>query len=200
MQALVRRFSAVQQLRALSFFDKRILNIFINRLHRTKFLNQSHGGFFSDARHTRNIVRRITHQCFEIDHVNRIKAILLAEYIRCVFCNGGLTLARDGQQNAGSAADQLQGVFISGYNQTGISMVICLPAQCAEQIIRFKSCLFHIWDSHRVQHFPNERKLLRQFVRHTLSCSLVLCIFFMPKGLFSDVKAYHNTVRLVLVL
>ena len=199
-QSLLRTFPILQQLAPLAFLDKRIINVVIYRLYRAEFLNQSHGGFFTDAGYARNIIRGISHQCLEINHMNWVKAVLLPEYFCGIFRGGGLSPAGHCQQDRGSTADQLQGILITCDNQAGISPLIGFPAQGTQQVICFIARLFQIRNAHGSQYLPNQRQLLCQFLRHAFSGSLICFIRLMAEGFFLYVKAHHNPIRLILLL
>ena len=196
-QALFRHLPSFEQFFALSVFDKRIINIVIYRLHRAEFLHQPHRGLLADARNTRNVVRRVAHQSLEIDHVNRIKAVLLAEHLGRVVGRRGLTAARHNQKHVRPLPDQLEGVLVAGDQQAGVPVFIRLPAQCAEQIVRLKSRFFQTRNAHRLEHLVHDRKLNRQLVRHSLPRTLVRLVLLVAEGLLPHVKTHRNAVRLV---
>ena len=132
--------------------------------------------------------------------MNRVKAVLFPEYFGGIFRCGSLSSAGHSQQDGGSSADELQGILIACDNQAGISPVIGLPAQGAQQVVCLIARLFQIGNAHGGQYLPNQRQLLRQFLRHAFSGSLICFICLMAEGLFLYVKAHHNPIRLILLL
>ena len=132
--------------------------------------------------------------------MNRVKAVLLTEYLGRVFRCRGLSPARDREQHRGAAADELEGILIARDQHAGIPALVRLSAQRAEQVIRFKARLFHARDPHCVEHLADERQLLCQLVRHTLSRALIGFIFFMAECFFPDVKADDDAIRCMLAL
>ena len=129
--------------------------------------------------------------------MNRIKAVLLAEHLGGVVGRRGLTAARHDEQDMRAPADQLQGVLVAGDQQTGVPVLIRLPAQCAEQIVRLKSRFFQTRNAHRLEHLVHDRKLDRKLVRHPLPRSLVRLVLLVAEGLLPHVKTHRDAVRLV---
>ena len=107
MQAHFRRFASVQQLGALSLFDKRVVDMLIHALDRAEFLQQRGRGFLSDARHARNVVRAVAHQSLEVDHSDGWKTVLFQKQLLCVFRGQRLSALSGNQQDDGTISDQL---------------------------------------------------------------------------------------------
>ena len=103
------------QLGALAGLDDLVLKVIVHALQATEFRDQRQRGFFADARHAGNVVRRVTHQAFYINELGRLNAVFLPD-------GGGVH--RDGllvgrQQNGRGIVHQLQAVPVAGRQQRG---------------------------------------------------------------------------------
>ena len=75
--------------------------------HALELCHQGLGRFRADARNAWNIVRTVTHEGFQVDQMDRVKAIFLAEFCRVIIDRDGLRqLGRD-KLNRHMLVDQL---------------------------------------------------------------------------------------------
>ena len=91
--AVLRGLLAVLQLGARTLFDALVLDIRVHALERAEIVQQLHGGLFTDAGHTGNVVRRISHERLEVNQANRVEAVFLAEGGGVIGLVGGLSHA-----------------------------------------------------------------------------------------------------------
>ena len=119
-------------------FSIDVFQIFINRLNVSIFCNQLHGSFFSNTTHTRDIIRRITHQPQHFNHLLRsttkffsnsrnpypLVTVIQHYYFICY---------------------QLHVIFVTGYHHTFYFSFPTKPHQGTDNIICFKSWQNQIW-------------------------------------------------------
>ena len=86
----------------------------IETVDRAIHLYQPHGGLFSDARYSGNVVRGVPHQGFQINHVDGCKAVLLPEGLLRHVPGGGLPHTGGHQLYLCMVRNKLQTVLISG--------------------------------------------------------------------------------------
>ena len=63
--------------------------------------------FRADARNAWNIVRTVTHEGFQVDQMDRVKAIFLAEFCRVIIDRDGLRQLGRNKLNRHMLVDQL---------------------------------------------------------------------------------------------
>ena len=198
--AVLRRLLAVLQLGARTLFDALILDMLVHAVERAEVVQQLHGGLFTDAGHARDVVRGIAHERLKVNQANRVEAVFLAESGGVVGLIGGLAHAGGDQHDGRAAADQLQAVAVTGYDHTGVAVLVRAAADGAEQVIRLVARLFAADDAQRIEHLLCQRQLCRQLIRHALAGGLVGVEFKVAEGLFLYVKADDGAVGLLLVL
>ena len=199
-EAVPRGLFAVLQLGARALFDALILDMLVHAVERAEVVQQLHGGLFTDTGHARNIVRRIAHERLEVDEMDGVEAVFLAESGGVVGLIGGLSHAGGDEHDGRAAADQLEAVAVTGDDHAGVAVLVRAAADGAEQVIRLVARLFAADNAQGIEHLLCNRQLCRQFIRHALAGGLVGVEFEVTEGLFLHVKADDGAVRLLLVL
>ena len=171
----------------------------INGVDALVFLNQRHGGFLAHARHAGDIVGGIAHQGLEIDHVNRVEAVLLAERSGRHVLGGGLSHAGGYQFDLGMVGNELQAVLIAGHHHTLPALRLALAGDGTDQVVRLITCHLIAGDVHGVQHLFQHRHLHRQLFRHPLALGLVVLVCLMAEGGLAPVKGDAQRLRLLLL-
>ena len=161
------------QLGTRALFDLRVIQMLVNAVQRAEIVQQLHGGLFADARHARDIVRRVAHQGLEVDQVDRVEPVFFAELFGIIGLVGGLPHAGRDQAHGRAAADQLQAVPVAGDDHAAVAVLIRAAADRADQVVRLVARQLTARQPHRVQHLLHHRQLRRQLVRHALARGLV---------------------------
>ena len=153
------RLLARLQLGARPLFDARVIQMLIHAVERAEIVQQLHRRLFPDAGHTRDIVRRVSHQCLEVDQVNRIEAVLFTERRGIVTVIGGLPHFGRHEPHGCAAADQLQAVAVTRDHDALVAMLVRAAADRSDQVVRFVAGQFAAHNPHCVQHILNDRQL-----------------------------------------
>ena len=198
--AVLRGLFAVLQLGAGALFDALVLDMLVHAVERAEVVQQLHGGLFTDTGHARNVVRGIAHERLEVDEMDGVEAVFLAESGGVVGLIGGLAHAGGNQHNGRAAADQLEAVPVTGYDHAGVAVLVRAAADGAEQVIRLVARLFAAGNAQGIEHLLCNRQLRRQLIRHALAGGLVGVEFEVTEGFLLHVKADDGAVGLLLVL
>ena len=198
--AVLCRLLARLQLGARALFDFRVVQMRIYAVQRAEIVQQLHGGLFADARHARDVVRRVAHQRFEVDQVNRVEPVFFAELPGIIGLIGGLPHFGRDQTHGRAAADQLQAVPVAGDDYAVVAVLVRAAADRADQVVRLVARQFAARQPHRVQHFFHHRQLRCQLIRHALARGLIRIKLQVAEGLFLYIKADHRAVGLFVVL
>ena len=171
----------------------------IDRLYRLIALDQRHGRLFAHARHAGNVVRAVAHQRFEIDDMDRGKAVLLAERLRRHVPGGGLPHPGGDELDLGMVGDQLQAVLVAGDDDTVPARRLAFAGDRADEVVRLVTGELVARDVHRVEHLFEDRHLHGKLLGHALALGLVAVIFQMAEGRLAAVKGHAQRIRLLLV-
>ena len=199
-EAVLRGLFAVLQLGARTLFDALVLDMLVHAVERAEVVQQLHGGLFADAGHARDVVRRIAHERLEVDEMDGVEAVFLAESGGVVGLIGGLSHAGGHEHDGRAAADKLQAVAVTGYDYTGVTVLVRAAADRAEQVIRLVARQLAAGNAQGIEHLLCNRQLRRKLVRHALAGSLVGVEFEVAEGFLLHVKADDGAVGLLLVL
>ena len=198
--AVPRSLLTVRQFVPQTLFDFRCIQMAIHFVQAAKSVQQIHCRLFSDTRYTRNIIRAVAHQRLEIDQANGIKTVLFSERLRCDVSTGILSTLRRYQMHRRMCTHQLQAVAVTGHDQAIITLLFCLAADRADQVIGLISALLTADNAQRVQHFFHHRQLCCELVRHALSGRLVGVKLLMAEGFLLHVKAYDRAIGGIFIL
>ena len=155
--------------------------------------------FLSDTRQTRDIVRRISHQRFQINNLSRKKTVFFLHLSRMVIFNRGNTFHSLWNPDQNVIRCKLKQVTVPGYNCDFHSFCLAFPAKRSKNIIRLISLFCDNFDIHRREHFLDHRNLFTQLLRHWFSRSLILVIHFVPEGRRMKIKCHSEILGLLLL-
>ena len=171
----------------------------MNFLNASILSDQRSRCFFSNSRHTRNIVCRIPHQGFYVDKFLRCHLIPFFDICRQIIfnlCSGTLRLWNT---NPDMIRSKLQQIAVPGYDRNFHPGTLSHSGKCTEKIIGFVSFHLNGTDPHRRKHFFHQRNLLPQGIIHRFSCSLICLIHFMTKSWCMNIKCNRQIIRLFLL-
>ena len=85
----IRLLTVLLQFFAHGFLDLR--QMLVNTVQRSVFQKKACRRLGADARHTRDIIRAVTHKALEINKAHGIEAILRPEHVGGIVCRDGLS-------------------------------------------------------------------------------------------------------------
>ena len=190
---------ALGQLFALAGLDGRVVEIFVHAVERAEAAQQLEGCLLADAGHAGDVVGRVAHQRFEVDHFERVEAVLLPE-------QGGVVLGRLGLAHPGFdeydvaiVRDELEGVAVAGHEEGLIALLLADAGHGAEEVVGLPAGQLIAADAHRVQRLLEKRHLYAQLLGHGLSRGLVRVAQLMAerRGVYVERDAYAVGLPLV---
>ena len=160
-------------------------------------LDKGQSAFFANAGHAGNVIGGIAHQGLDLDHFPGRHAVLFANGGGVHYLINGALRGSLGQDDADLIGDELERDPVAGTDKDGIAVLLPLPGQAAQDIIRLVA--LHLQDgvAQKPQHFLHQRHLLAQFLRHTLAGALVLFVHFVPEGGCVQIKGKGDHIRLL---
>ena len=175
-----------------------VRQLFIDGLDAAVFLDEVHGGLLSHAGDAGDVVRGISHEGLQVDHVDGVEAILLPERLRGHVFRGGLSHAGGDQLYLGAVCDELQGVLVSRHHHARPVLRFAFAGDGTDQIVRLPALQLVAWDIQRVQYLLEHRHLHPKLLRHGLAGSLVGRISSVPEGGRMNIKGDAQCVRTLL--
>ena len=139
-----------------SFFCTIWLDLFhmcISIFNRTICYDQISCRFFTDSRHTRNIIRSITHQCLQFNDLRRIHLISFLHVSRIIIfnlCGSSFGLWHPDQH---IVRCQLQQIPVTRYNNSVDSFFLTDSRRRSKEIISLKSFFHQKRNTHSLQNF-----------------------------------------------
>ena len=187
------------------FFDGGRLGVdfrqlLINSIHTAIFLNQIHGGLFPDPRYAWDIVGGVPHEGFQVDHMDRRKAVLLPEGFWGHVFGGGLPHAGRHQLHLGVFRDELEGVLVSRHHHAIPARRFALPGNGTDEVVGLPPLQFIAGDVQGVQHLFQNRHLHPQLLRHRLPGGLIGRVRLVAERGGVEVKGNAQGVRLFFFL
>ena len=173
------------------------LQVRISILNRTKLSNDFRCCFLTYPRNPRNIIGRISHQCFYVNKLRWCYLISLFYVLFQIIFNCGLSALCLRDTDFDMFCGKLQQIPVTGQNGHVHSFFFSLSRERSQNIICLISFLCDHGDSHGSEHFLHNRNLLPQFLRHRFSGSLVSFIHFMTKRRCSQVKSHCQITGLL---
>ncbi|MNN27055.1 hypothetical protein D3C81_1405780 [compost metagenome] len=153
---------------------------------------QADGGFFTYARHTRDVVDLVTHQGEEIDDVLRTDAEFLV-YARHIEDSTG-----HGVDQRNVAIDQLRHVLVARGDDHRTTGCGTTAGQGTDHIVGFNALDAQQWISQGADAGVQRLDLHPQIVRHAWPVGLVLGEHFVAKGPALGVEHHREqTVRVL---
>ena len=160
------------QLGALPRLDGLVVDVVIDALQTAELRNQRQRGFFADAGHAGDVVRRIAHQTLDVDELRRLDAVLLADGGRVH--GNGLFVGR--QQNRRCIVHKLQAVAVTGSQQRRAARGLARCGQSAENIVGLPAGLADLHKAKVGQQLLQNRHLLGQLLGHAVAGGLVAVV------------------------
>ena len=160
------------QLGALPRLDGLVVDVVIDALQTAELRNQRQRGFFADAGHAGDVVRRIAHQALDVDELRRLDAVLLAD--GGGVHEDGLFVGR--QQNRRCIVHKLQAVAVTGSQQRRAARGLARCGQRAENIVGLPARLADLHKAKVGQQLLQNRHLLGQLLGHAVAGGLVAVV------------------------
>ena len=107
----IRLLAVFLQFFAHGFLDLR--QMLVNAIQRSVFQKQARRRLRADARHTRDIIRAVTHKALEVDQAHGVEAILRAEHVGGIVCHDGLSGFRCDELDRDAVRHQLQRIPVA---------------------------------------------------------------------------------------
>ena len=170
----IRLLAVFFKLFAHGFLDLR--QMLVNAIQRSVFQKQARRRLGADARHTRDIIRAVTHKALEINKAHGIEAILRAEHVGGIVCRDGLSGFRRDKLDGHAVRYQLQRVPVARDNYAVCSLARADFARRAQNIVRFPALTFVDGDVHRAQDLFHERHLHCQLLRHRMARGFIAVV------------------------
>ena len=162
-------------------------------------LYQRHGGLFTNAGHTGNIVTAVAGQSLQVDHVDGVKAVLRPESGFGHAAVAVRSLAAGQQTHMGVGGDQLQAVAVAGGDGAVPADGLALAADGTDQVIGLVAGQLIAGHGHGVEHLLQRQHLFGQLLGHTLAVGLIGRVGLVPECWLPPVKGSAHGVRLLLV-
>ena len=172
----------------------------VQRVDAAVHLHKAHGGLFPHAAHAGDIVRGVSHEGLQVNHVDGIEAILLPEGLRRHVLGGGLTHASGDQLDLGAVRDELEAVLVPRHHHALPVRRLAFAGDGAQKVVRLPARQLIAGDVQRVQHLLQDRHLHAQLLRHGLAGGLIGGVRSVAKGGGVHVEGDAHRVRLLLPL
>ncbi len=163
------------------------------------FLHQGHGGLFSDALYTGDIVGAVPHEGLQVDDMDGVEAVGFPEALRRHILSGGLAHAGGNQLHLGLVRDELETVLVPGDRHARPAGGLALPGDGADKVVRLISRQLVAGYVHGVQDLLQHRHLLGQLLGHALALGLVALVFQVAEGGLPAVEGDAQSLRLLLL-
>ena len=167
-------------------------------LYRTELFEKCDSRLFSHSRNSRNIVRRISHQPFQINKLCRCKPVALHHFL--VIIKFKVADSFLGYENLRFVSRKLQSIPVACNNQRLQIFFLCDSCNGADDVVGLKALKLKGLYVHCVQNVLQQRHLHDKFRRHGFSPCLVLIVFEMPEGRCFQVKCNGDIFRFIITL
>ena len=148
---------------------------------------------------SRNIIRTVAHQCFQLDNLRRCYLIFLKNFRCVVVFNGCLTPDCLRQTDQDLICSKLEKISVSGKNGNIHPLRFTPSGNRTKKIICLISFQGHDIDSHRGKHFPDQGNLFPEFFRHRLTSPLVSFISLVAECRCAQIKSNCQIFRIFLL-
>ena len=191
-------FLAVFQLFAQLRLDFGTVQMRINTVQRSKFMQQIARRFRPDPGNARNIVRAVAHERLKIDQAHRRKAVFLLKNLGRIIHGRGLPGLRTDELDHNVRLNELQAVAVAGQNHAVPAAFAALHADRADHIVRLPALTFVNRNVHCGQNLLHDRHLHGQLLGHAVARSLVTVVFQVAEGRAVQVEGNAQRVGLFL--
>ena len=171
----------------------------INIFQRPVGNHQLRGRLLPHLRHARNVVRRIPHQRFQVDKLDRIDLICRLHILRVVILHLRSAALGLGNADANVIRRHLQKIPVTRHESDLHPLPLRALRKGSQNVVRLQARLLHHADPHGKKQFLHHRHLFPQFRGHRFSRTLVLLVDLVPEGGRMDVKSHRQVVRLFLL-
>ena len=146
--------------------------MFVKPFHGPIGLQKLDGGFFSDPRNPRNVVRRVAHQAKQVNDLFRaLKAIPFFHLFRTP--NACRISAPPRAKHANFVAHQLGKIFVWGHHEDVESLLFGTFGQTSNQVVRLISGRLKHRDAHAFEDAHNPRNTQLDVFRRFVTIGLV---------------------------
>ena len=178
------------------------LNLFhmgVGILNASILNNQIGSGLFPNSWHTRNIIRRISHQRFQLNDLQRCHLIAVDHILRMIVFRLRDSALRLGKADSDMLCRKLQKIPVAGEHRYLHALFFTALRHSSQKIVRLQACLFHGLNPHGMQHILQDRHLLMQLFRHRLSRPFISVVQLMAEGRRLYIEGHRQIVRLFLI-
>ena len=156
-------------------------------------------GFFANAGHAGDIIGRIPHQCLHINKFGRCHAIFRLHIRRVIILCFRASALRFGNPHLEGFPCQLQKVSVPRNHNRHNAVFLRQSGKRPQNIVRLKALLLKNRDVHGLQYLLQKGHLFAQFLRHTLSGSLVAVKGSVAEGGRMQIKRHRQIIGLLLI-
>ncbi len=158
-------------------------------------LDQLRGRLVADARHAREVVRRLALEGDEIGPLLRRNAVLLHHSLGVE--PGHIGDAAPRHHHADAIAHELEHVAVARDDQYLVAFRLRLLGQRGQQVVGFVAFELDDRDAHRVEDFADQRELLAELIGGLAAVGLVLRVAIVAVSGPASVEADGNAVGLL---
>ena len=195
-QPFGQQYLFAQRLDVLALLSFELIGIFEQVLHGTELAHQFDRTLLADARHTRNIIRRIAPQREDVDHPARVvDTVMLADLFAADDLDSVSSLAL--LINAHGRTDQLPVILIRRHHVNFIPGPGSLHRQRADHIVGLVAGNLDHRNTHRLEHPLDVGHRRNDVLRSSLPVRLVLGINFMAEITALGVERDAQQARLL---
>ena len=189
---------AGQQVFPLTGLDDRAVQMVVHAVQGAEVLDQSHGGLFADALHTRDVVGGVAHQALHFDELLGLNAILFVDGIQIHGLRFAAAHGAGGQQHGGGLTHQLQAVAVSRGQKAVVPAGLAGSGQRAQNVVGLPAFCRYLAVAQVGEQFFQDGHLLGQLVRHGVAGALVAVVHFVAEGGVLQIEGHGHLVGLTL--
>ena len=176
-----------------------IIQMVIRVLNGVKFRDDLCRCLLTHTRNSRDVIRRITHQCLHIDKFRWCNEIPCFHILRIIILNFSSFFLRLRNPDHRRVRSQLQKIPVPGNDPHIESLLLHRQRYSADQIIRFEAFQRHQRDIHSPQDILHHRDLLPQLLGHRASRPLVGIVHLMAERRSMEIEGDSEILRLFFI-
>ena len=185
---------------ALELFADRLLDfrqMLVNAVQCTVGEQKLRCRLGSDTANSRNVVRTVPHQAFEVDQPRRLEAVFRAEHIRGIVGRDGLPGFRRHQLYRHVLAYELQRIPVSRNDHAVVALARTDLAHRAQNVVCLPAFALIDGNVHCAENLFHQRHLHCQLLGHRMARRLVAVVSLMAEGRCLEIKCHAKRVRLL---
>ena len=170
-----------------------LVNVLVKAFHGAVRLQELDGGFFPDARHTGNVVRRIAHQPQQIDDLLGVfQAVALTHLLRTPHARG--VAASAGPKHPNLVRHELREVLVGRHHENVEPFLFCPLGEAPNQVVGLESRGLQHGNAHAFQNLDNPRHTELDVFGRLVAVRLVVLKLFVAQGGPRRIE-HHGQVR-----